>query len=1771
MKPIFKKILRYTLYLILAFLVIFGILVLLLQQPSFQTWTTKRVTNYLSEKLDTKVEIGSVDIDFFKKIVLEDIYIEDLSRDTLLYAGKLKADLSLFSFWQQEVNIAGIDLENAKVNLKRTPKDSTFNFQFLIDAFTPETQDTTAAPWRIHLSQINVTNTRLKVLDEIGGFELQTEAGDLEVNLNHIDLDNQKADISWLNLNDTKIVYQILENPQDSLTSNQNTSTDTPTELSFKLPYSGWDIILNELNFDNNRFVYRDRNSPIDTTNSGYLDYTNLDLQNISANLEHLAWDKEIIAIELGKLTAKEANSGFFLENLAADVAFDSTQLSLKNLDFKTPKSSIQSDLQVKYGSFSELLNFNKNVEISANFEESNLNLPELVQLLPLLNEVEGFNSQTQESIAFQGNFEGTVDNLEANNVSITMGDNTTLKLNGKITGLPDVYDARFDFNVNQLSSSYADVQRFLKGVPLPQGLRNLGRISVSGKIRGTTDDLTANNLRFRTSSGTSFDGDLTLKGLPDYESMEFDVRADNLTTNYDDIVALVEDAELIPKVIADWGNLDLSGHFVGNLDDFEGTNVRFNTETNSPVFEGTLGIQNIMDIENAYFDIKADKLQLAFEDVNGLANGALPPETSSLGNLSYNGSFEGSIYEFYIKGRLLTSIGNLQTDSYVKFNRDYTFANYRSRSGLEQFDIGKLIGNEEVGAITAEGYIEGSGLTIEELIADMDVQVQSATFRNYTYQNIDIDGKLQELQFVGNLKSNDPNARLAFDGNLNFNKPNLVYQFDATIDTLNLQTLGLLKQDLKIHNLQVQSDLKGPDLDHLQGELLAQNIQLQSDTMFFQMDSIALYLRQYENDKKRLNLISDLGRAKVEGHFNPTEIPAMMLRYINDHFDIEEFLDNTPPVEPFEKPFTLSGIPLEDPIHPNYDFTIELSDVVPLTRLFVPELKQLDTLYLEGTFDEKDSFLHFDSYVPKLVYDDLELNTIELNTSGDVEEINLTFRIDKINYGNNISLPQSILTAALFDDRLLIGADIEGDTVLSKLQLEGEVLKLMPNRYQFSLINDFQLNDKTWEVKAQNGIVFGPEFLSIRDFVLQSGEEKLSINSKDYQDASSPIRVDFTKFKLGEISNLLNLQQARFEGAMNGHITLADPLQNLQFTSDLRIDDLMLNDLRLGNASMVVNQESADNIAVSVVIVDGAMKGSIVGDYRISSKGIDLDINMREWEMKILDPFATALIEESTGTFSGKLDLTGQLDAPILTGRIKFNDASTVVVFSKTRYSLENQEITFSQNSIQLNNLTVKDQLNQTATVNGRIWHQNLDNLRLDLQLQTDNIHLLNTTIQDNDFYFGTIFMGANISVAGPVELMKIRGNAVTKEGSTLYVNQASESIGGGEEDFVIFVDFSEMDSLQDTTDIAEVVRPEINTNVTGFDILVNLDARKNAEMQLIIDPLSDDRIICRGEGNLTVQMTPLGDFYLTGRYVIDEGSYTFTYEGIFQRDFTVRRGGYIDFVGDIFDARMNLDAIYSLKTGTYDLIANELNDPNSPEASAARRPTEVEVVMDLDGELLSPELTFDIQLPNVQGTSVNSAVLRKLQDIKDEEAELNKQVFGLLLFQNFILSESNATLENTGENIALSSVSKLITNQLNNFANKLNLKGFEIGVSVGSYEASDVGKTTELELELRQRFFNDRITIEVGSNVDLSGSQNTTNNAGNVPIVGDFVLTYRLTNDGRYLIRVFSKNDYDLFSNSRVSENGAGLSFRNSLKNNPNNRVSKNTWKNKDEPADE
>ena len=158
---VIKKILRILLYFIGALLLLFLTFYFAFRSPGFQTWASNRIAGYFSSQWGTTVRVEGVDIEFWKKIVLEGVYVEDQHRDTLLYAEKLKLDIATFDRDSQNVFISDVILQNATVKLKHYKNDSAFNFQFIADQFSSkDTTHTKKAKWDIGIGGITLDNIR---------------------------------------------------------------------------------------------------------------------------------------------------------------------------------------------------------------------------------------------------------------------------------------------------------------------------------------------------------------------------------------------------------------------------------------------------------------------------------------------------------------------------------------------------------------------------------------------------------------------------------------------------------------------------------------------------------------------------------------------------------------------------------------------------------------------------------------------------------------------------------------------------------------------------------------------------------------------------------------------------------------------------------------------------------------------------------------------------------------------------------------------------------------------------------------------------------------------------------------------------------------------------------------------------------------------------------------------------------------------------------------------------------------------------------------------------------------------------------------------------------------------------------------------------------------------------------------------------------------------------------------------------------------------------
>lgn len=132
-------------------------LFILIQLPGVQTYLAKKGAKYLSKELDTKVDIKYLYIEPFQSLVLEDLYIQDKDKDTLLYTHKFNIDIADLSFSKRKINVRSIALNRGHFNLKEY-KDSTTNLSFIINYFdsgTPsEKKKATGKPYDLLFSKI---------------------------------------------------------------------------------------------------------------------------------------------------------------------------------------------------------------------------------------------------------------------------------------------------------------------------------------------------------------------------------------------------------------------------------------------------------------------------------------------------------------------------------------------------------------------------------------------------------------------------------------------------------------------------------------------------------------------------------------------------------------------------------------------------------------------------------------------------------------------------------------------------------------------------------------------------------------------------------------------------------------------------------------------------------------------------------------------------------------------------------------------------------------------------------------------------------------------------------------------------------------------------------------------------------------------------------------------------------------------------------------------------------------------------------------------------------------------------------------------------------------------------------------------------------------------------------------------------------------------------------------------------------------------------------
>ena len=136
----------------------FALLYMLLQNSKIQNYIAQTVVKELSTKLHTKVSVGKIEYKLFNVLSINNLYVEDQRKDTLLFIQNADAHFKFWKFFSGKIIFTAVDINELYGNLFIDKKGRS-NLDFLINAFkSPQTTDTTRVEYRIkHFKLHNAT------------------------------------------------------------------------------------------------------------------------------------------------------------------------------------------------------------------------------------------------------------------------------------------------------------------------------------------------------------------------------------------------------------------------------------------------------------------------------------------------------------------------------------------------------------------------------------------------------------------------------------------------------------------------------------------------------------------------------------------------------------------------------------------------------------------------------------------------------------------------------------------------------------------------------------------------------------------------------------------------------------------------------------------------------------------------------------------------------------------------------------------------------------------------------------------------------------------------------------------------------------------------------------------------------------------------------------------------------------------------------------------------------------------------------------------------------------------------------------------------------------------------------------------------------------------------------------------------------------------------------------------------------------------------------
>jgi hypothetical protein len=1165
---------------------------------------------------------------------------------------------------------------------------------------------------------------------------------------------------------------------------------------------------------------------------------------------------------------------------------------------------------------------------------------------------------------------------------------------------------------------------------------------------------------------------------------------------------------------------LQINGSVTGKLKDLEFPSIEI-SGIGSTQLEASGKITGLPDINKAYFDLNIKDLKSGSKDLKDfLPKETIPNSIQMPRKFSAKGTFKGTISNFNTNMSLATTFGTAK----IKASFDQRTRNqekYDAILDLTNFDLGKLIKNDSIGKVTLKVNIKGKGFDPKTATASLNGTILKAYYNKYTYQNLKLKGNIKDGNFAATADAKDPNLSFNLVSSGSFKDKYPSGKIQLNVDIADLEKLNLHAGPMKIRGV-LDANIQSADLDYLNGEISAHDISIANAKEQFKLDSINVTAAATA-EKNSLILKSQLLDAEITGKYKLSKMAAVLSNSLSKYYDNKSFSKKIAS----EKQ--------------QFIFKIGVKDN-PVLLKFIPELKSVEPINISGRYNSVNDSIVLNGSIPKLIYNENTISNAVLKIETKDDALVYNFVIDDIQ-NTQFQLPHTAIYGKVENSILDYTLELKDFKNVDKYLISGRLKSINGNSEIKLDSKNLLLNYESWKIASENLIRFGKNGLYASDFELSKDGNSLRIQSQSTK-KNAPIAIELVNFNLKTLSNIIQKDDWELSGNINGKALVKNETKNPMFTSDLTIENFRFQNDTLGTIHIKVDNLIAKEYQAKISISGQDNQANLDGIYKTGDSSFDMNLNIEKLHLKSIQGFTLNQLSEGTGFLSGNFKINGNSSQPNMIGELQFNEVGFKANQLNAKFKSINDKISFTINTIAFDNFTIKDEKGNDLAINGKIDSKDFTNLGFDLAIDADNFRAVNSKTEDNDLYYGELYLDNHLQIKGDLNNPIIDGNIKINKDTkfTIVLPQSDPSIAEREG----IVEFIDQDSKKQ---IETVVLDQIssNTAIKGIDASVNVEIDKEAELSIVIDKANGDFLKLKGEAQLNGGIDSSGKTTLTGRYELVEGSYEMNFSSI-KRKFDIKKGSYILWTGEPTEADINITAVYKTEAAPIDLIIDQLESVSAEVRNTYKQQIPFETELNMKGELMKPSITFDIILPegnNNVSTEIINATQAKLILLREQPDELNKQVFALLLLNRFIGQDpfSSETGGTTASSLARESASKILSQQLNNLAGDL-INGVELNFDLNSsqdYTTGQLENKTDLSVGVSKKLLNDRLKVTVGSSFGLEGPQQVNENANN--IAGDVSLDYELSKDGRYKVRAYRLNKYQVALQGEVVETGVAF----------------------------